>query len=349
MRLLTLLCTALLAANLPAQDDPAIPPMAVRKALQWMQDQDPEKRQAAYRTFQLYGESAKNVYTATLEKARTSHEKRLTQLLNDENANPYHRTDLLTEELKTERARIYPLIKTDYKKDPSKIKMLQREVESLAKLNATLRKTAQTDPSKFDAAVSAISTALAEVQRELTLASSETPESEELDTLLALRESFDGEVYLKTKSQIASIQKESAELKTTHEANAASAWADSSQKDFTHLLNENRSLFGLTPFLMEERLSAAATGHSADMETLKFFSHQSPVKEKKSPADRARLAKFQYRWNGENIYMGSTAPSAAYNAWFGSDGHRFIMFSDGPNLIGIGPHGKHWTMMTGRK
>jgi uncharacterized protein YkwD len=47
--------------------------------------------------------------------------------------------------------------------------------------------------------------------------------------------------------------------------------------------------------------------------------------------------------------MGSSSHTSAYNAWFGSDGHRFIMFSDRPNLIGIGPHGKHWTMMTGRK
>ncbi len=52
---------------------------------------------------------------------------------------------------------------------------------------------------------------------------------------------------------------------------------------------------------------------------------------------------------GENIFMGSASHNSAYNAWFGSDGHRFIMFSDGPNLIGIGPHGKHWTMMTGKK
>jgi uncharacterized protein YkwD len=47
--------------------------------------------------------------------------------------------------------------------------------------------------------------------------------------------------------------------------------------------------------------------------------------------------------------MGSASPVAAYDAWFGSDGHRFIMFANGPNLIGIGPYGRHWTMMTGEK
>ncbi|MDC1206756.1 CAP domain-containing protein [Akkermansiaceae bacterium] len=350
MRLPALLCSALFAGLLPAQEtDPAIPPMAVRKALQWMQDQNAEKREAAYRTFQLYGESAKEVYTATLEKARTSHEKRLTRLLNDKSENPYHGTDLLTEELKAERERIYPLIRTDYKKDSAKIKMLRGEIESLTNLNAKLRKLSHADSSKFDTAVSSISTALAEVRRELILAEGEELEDQELDHLAALQDSFDGEVYLKTKSQIASIQKEVAALKEATDANAACAWANSSQKDFTKLLNDNRSLFGITPLRMEERLSAAATGHSNDMATIGFFSHTSPVKGKKSPGDRARAADYKYRWSGENIFMGSTSHASAYNAWFGSDGHRFIMFSDGPNLIGIGPHGKHWTMMTGKK
>ncbi|MDE0861464.1 MAG: hypothetical protein OSA93_14975 [Akkermansiaceae bacterium] len=350
MRFSTLLCAVLLAAPLGAQDtEPVIPAMAVRKALQWMQDKDPGKRQAAYRTFQLYGESAREVYQGTLEKAFAAHEKRLGRLLNDKSANPYLGSDLLTEELQTERARIFPLIHTDYKKDPGKIGMLQGEMESLTKLNRQLRMLASADSGSFDASVSTISTALAEVQREILLAQGEELASEELDQQGALKESFDGEVYLKTKSQIAAVQREIAALKKVNATNAACGWANLSQKDFSKYLNENRSLFGITPLLMEERLSEAATGHSVDMATIGFFAHQSPVKGKKSPGDRARIAKFQHRWTGENIFMGSSSHTSAYNAWFGSDGHRFIMFSDRPNLIGIGPHGKHWTMMTGRK
>ena len=208
---------------------------------------------------------------------------------------------------------------------------------------------ASADSGSFDASVSTISTALAEVQREILLAQGEELASEELDQQGALKESFDGEVYLKTKSQIAAVQREIAALKKVNATNAACGWANLSQKDFSKYLNENRSLFGITPLLMEERLSEAATGHSVDMATIGFFAHQSPVKGKKSPGDRARIAKFQHRWTGENIFMGSSSHTSAYNAWFGSDGHRFIMFSDRPNLIGIGPHGKHWTMMTGRK
>ena len=80
-----------------------------------------------------------------------------------------------------------------------------------------------------------------------------------------------------------------------------------------------------------------------------YFAHESPVEANKSPGDRARNAKFDGGWSGENIFMGSPGASEAYGAWWGSDGHRFIMFSDGPNTLGVGPVSTYWTMMTGKK
>ena len=53
--------------------------------------------------------------------------------------------------------------------------------------------------------------------------------------------------------------------------------------------------------------------------------------------------------SAENIFKGSSVYTSAYNGWFASDGHRFIMFARGPNLIGLGPVGNHWTLMTGRR
>jgi uncharacterized protein YkwD len=70
---------------------------------------------------------------------------------------------------------------------------------------------------------------------------------------------------------------------------------------------------------------------------------------KKSPWDRAKLAGFAGNASGENIFMGSTNFQSAYDGWFGSDGHRFIMFADSPNVLGLGISGIHWTLMTGRK
>lgn len=351
--LIALLLSGLLSAQEEEKKEPRIPAMAVNKALQWMQHHDPEKRQAAYQTFQLYGPSVVDVYRATLEKAMRGHEKKIARLLNDQRENPYHGIDLLTEELKTERERIFKLIHTDYKKESSNIRMLTDEVEKLEKLNVRARKIAQKDSSEFDADISQLAMAMAEVQRELLTIDSEElphdlPASVEAQHA-ALNESFDGEVYLKTKSQITMVQEEVALLTKTEEANQNAKWASASQKDFATMISEQRSLFGIPPLLMDEQLSAASTGHSEDMARLRFFAHESPVEGKKSPWDRARVAKFKHRAMGENIFMGSSSPEAAYKAWFGSDGHRFIMFGQGANLIGVGPHGRHWTMMTGKK
>lgn len=341
----------LLSSWAPGQekkDEPAIPPFVAQKALQWMQDSDPEKREAAYRTFQLYGDEGGAIYRRTLTQARRLHHRKLSRLLDDERFNPFLGLPVLHDSLKKERERIDALIKTDYQKDPGKIAMLRREVESLAKLNDRIRKMAAKDNERLANAIEPVATALAEVMREIKLIDEEagddpiTPEA-------ALQDSFEGIRYLETKKRVTRIKQEMAEEEAARRDNEACDWANPSQKDFTRILNESRALFALTPLRLEERLSEAATGHSRDMATVGFFAHQSPVPGKKSPGDRARLAGFKHRWSGENIFAGSGSPDAAYQAWFASDGHRFIMFARGPNLIGVGPHGKHWTMMTGTK
>ena len=267
----------------------------------------------------------------------------------DERKNPFLELDLLAEKLETERARIYKLIKIDYKKDPTKVRMLLDEIDDLAKINSRARKLAAKNSQEFATAMMVIGTSMAEVDRELKRAEGEEFEEGNLDAEETLNNCYEGGVYLKTKSHVTMLRKEVAELEEAKAANDAAAWANGSQKDFTHHLNNFRSLFALTPLRLEEKLSDAAVGHSKDMATVGFFAHTSPVEGKSSPGDRARMAGFKHAWTGENIFMGSTSPVSAYNAWFASDGHRFIMFAKGPNLIGIGPLGKHWTMMTGRK
>jgi uncharacterized protein YkwD len=255
----------------------------------------------------------------------------------------------VSEKLKTHRARVFKLIKTDYKKQPDKIAMLRREVGMLQKINERACMIAENDPVSLDKSVKAIATALAEVSREVNIIDETEFDRNQLDLDDALMSIYEGEVHLKNREVITNIRKEIESLVSARLDNNASAWASVSQKDFANYLNEFRSLFALTPLRLEEKLSDAAVGHSRDMASMGFFAHQSPIPEKKSPGDRAELAGFKHRWSGENIFMGSSSPVAAYDAWFGSDGHRFIMFANGPNLIGIGPHGRHWTMMTGRK
>ena len=110
--------------------------------------------------------------------------------------------------------------------------------------------------------------------------------------------------------------------------------------------NLMRLLAGYSALEIDPKLCAAARDHSKDMETHQFFAHESPVKGKKTPWDRAK--NFGTTASGENIYMGSTKPKAANLGWFYSPGHHRNMFNAGHGRIGLGQHNRHWTQLFGR-
>ena len=216
---------------LPAQEaGPAIPPLVAKKALQWMQNSDVSKRAAAYRTFQLYGDEGGSIYRRTLEKARTLHEKKLADILSDERSNPFLDLPDISEKLKGHRARIYKLIKTDYKKQPDKIAMLRHEVEILQKINGRARMIAENDPASLDKAVKGIATALAEVSREVNIIDETEFDRNQLDLDDALMSIYEGEVHLKNRKVITNIRKEIESLVSARLDNNASGWASVSQK-----------------------------------------------------------------------------------------------------------------------
>ena len=302
MKILPFAILLLFPALSSAQEEArTVPAAALTKALQWMQNEDPARRAAAYRTFYLFGKEAQPAYKRTLEKVQLLHEKKLGRLIDNARSNPFTELEILSDDLKSERERIFKLIHTDYKKEGSKVRMLVDEVQGLQKKNEEIRKVAAKDSATFEKSVNTLALALAEVKRELLVLEGEELPEEKIDSdksiAEALNNTFEGESYLKTKAIVDMVRKEVSELTTTNATNAAAQWSNSSQKDFSKHLNEFRSIFGLGLFTMEERLSAASTGHSIDMATVGFFSHTSPVEGKKSPGDRARLAKFQHRWN----------------------------------------------------
>jgi uncharacterized protein YkwD len=353
-----LLIPALLQAE--TTEKPAPPPKSVlQTALSWMQSPDPERRQAAYRSVHLIGEEALPGFKQALQAALKFHERRLGDMLsgNSGDPNPYRELGTILEELNTERTGVYPLIKTDYKKDPAKIRMLREEVERITRLYERGERLSGGDYTDLDKGVDGVALAHVEIHTELKrfeeLHYGEESEVDERpiedQKLAALKESFDGDSYLQDKASYSKFRSELDSLAKVASDNQNCSWANAPQKDFAKLLNKERAVMGLNGFRLEEKLSDAATDHSKDMRSLGFFSHTSPVEGKKSPGDRARRAGFQGGWTGENIFMGSASHTSAYSAWFGSDGHRFIMFSKGPNLVGLGPVGTHWTLMTGRR
>ncbi len=110
-------------------------------------------------------------------------------------------------------------------------------------------------------------------------------------------------------------------------------------------LNLMRILLGLNALAFDKQLLAAGRDHSADMEKLKFFAHESPVSGKKTPWDRAK--NFGTSASGENIYLGSESGHDAHMAWFHSPGHFKNQLGMGHKRIGVGRHNRHWTQLFG--
>jgi uncharacterized protein YkwD len=111
------------------------------------------------------------------------------------------------------------------------------------------------------------------------------------------------------------------------------------------MLNLMRIRVGLQPVAIDPKLGEAARGHSKDMRTLGFFSHESPVSGKTTPWDRAKLAGTSA--SGENIFYGSPSHQSAIMAWWHSPGHFKNMMNGGFRRIGLGRVDGHWTQMFG--
>jgi uncharacterized protein YkwD len=116
------------------------------------------------------------------------------------------------------------------------------------------------------------------------------------------------------------------------------------------LTNAERAAAGLRPLGVDERLTAAAQAHSADMVTRGFYSHTSP--DGSQPWDRARAAGATHRGIGENIACGQRSPAEVVEGWMNSPGHRANILKPDFTQIGIGyagggQAGSYWTQLFG--
>lgn len=324
-----------------------------RRANQWMVSPDAAKRKAAYRSWLQLGKEALPEYRQALEAAEKFHSKQLDELSRGRSTvNPYAAHHDLVRQLDEERERVMGLIKTDWKKDGSKVAMLREEMGKMEKLWSRVSRLAAADTKRFDSALDGTIGGMMEVAREMERFDKESETAGMDDDDLrshVLKNHVEGSFLLPQRERFESTRKAAADMAEVEKANAdCGRWASGAMKAFATILNKERCIMGMIPLRLEEKLSDATRGHSEDMARLGFFAHESPVEGKKSPWDRAKLAGFEGNGAGENIFMGSTSPDAAYNAWFASDGHRFIMFGGG-NVLGVGICGSHWTMMTGNK
>jgi uncharacterized protein YkwD len=111
------------------------------------------------------------------------------------------------------------------------------------------------------------------------------------------------------------------------------------------LVNAERARAGCKAVTLDDRLTKAAAGHSRDMATEDFFSHDS--QDGAGFADRIRAAGYPAP-RSENIAAGQATPAAVMDAWMHSAGHKANILDCKATEMGIaaatgGDFGIYWT------
>ncbi len=107
------------------------------------------------------------------------------------------------------------------------------------------------------------------------------------------------------------------------------------------LTNEYRVMMGLHALPASRRLIECAREHSDDMRARNFFSHESPVPERRSLVHRARLCGYPVR--SENIARDCATGAVAFRRWFNSSSHHRNMLDARHRRVGVGQSGGYYT------
>ncbi|MEO3810021.1 CAP domain-containing protein [Sphaerisporangium sp. B11E5] len=133
--------------------------------------------------------------------------------------------------------------------------------------------------------------------------------------------------------------------KPTSAPSGGSSTLVATENEVARLTNEARAGQGCGPLRIDEKLRAAARGHSDDMAAKGYFDHTSA--DGRSPWDRIKAAGYKSSMYAENIARGQATPAAVVKAWLNSPGHRANIMNCKLKAIGVGVHlgpgGPWWT------
>lgn len=129
------------------------------------------------------------------------------------------------------------------------------------------------------------------------------------------------------------------------------------EQEVLTLVNSERASAGCPSLTANDKLVAAARGHSQDMADNDFFSHTGS--NGSSPSDRIEAQGYNWSWWGENIAAGYSSPADVMAGWMNSPGHRDNILTCDFTEIGIGyvynandggnvDYGHYWTQVFGR-
>lgn len=314
------------------------------RVLRQLGERDYEKRAAARAVLRLAGTNMATVAQAPLAAAKESAIKALRLQAPRVNATSKNYQDVAAA-LKTWQDLATPtleMIRTDLQKDGAKLRELGEKYADTEKAyQRVLRFLKRGDFADLAASVQQMKAAEADL-----IWCKEGGTIDSVPVVAVEGVQFDAAIkpVLKAAGEVLVREELHAAIAATHDR---WKWAKPEIREFAAILNGRRVAVGIRPLLLAEKLSEAAAEHSEEMIKLGYFAHESPVEKNKSPWDRARNAQFDGNAAGENIFAGSEAPGSAFGGWWGSDGHRIIMFGDGITCQGVGRRGGHWTMMTG--
>ncbi|WP_199516576.1 CAP domain-containing protein [Nucisporomicrobium flavum] len=106
------------------------------------------------------------------------------------------------------------------------------------------------------------------------------------------------------------------------------------EAEVVRIVNDERAKAGCKAVTADDRLTAAARGHSADMAARTYFDHTTP----EGVEFATRITNAGYRWSGagENIAKGQRTPAEVMTAWMNSSGHRANILNCGFKNLGVG-------------
>jgi hypothetical protein len=127
---------------------------------------------------------------------------------------------------------------------------------------------------------------------------------------------------------------------------------DEEERACVEELNEYRMMMGRRAVKWNDKLLAAARGHSKEMKEKNFFAHNVPLPgeeydDHRTPNQRAKNAGYGGGVT-ENIARGSTKGRDTHWQWFGSSGHHRNLLGAGHTEVGVGRFEEFWTQNFGR-
>lgn len=106
-----------------------------------------------------------------------------------------------------------------------------------------------------------------------------------------------------------------------------------STQDLLKLTNQERQKNGITPLVMNDELTTAATMKAQDMFAQNYWAHNSPLG--KMPWDFIKASGYDYEFAGENLARGFTTAPDVVTAWMNSPSHRENMLSPHYHDVGF--------------